>query len=178
MNTNIVTRFTVATEQGIDALLFLTKTIAVEKFSTILEPQKLEFYIAENFLEQVLIEEVNSRINQWLIVYADNKPVGYARITSKGVRPGSLTGKRAVRIADFGILKEHTDPAIKQSLFDKCWYVCKSNDAAWINEYLENPFISFFESQGFARENITGKMDELPLQSVFLCINFRSSYEL
>jgi len=45
----------------------------------------LKNYIAENFSEKNLLVEGNSMSNQWLVVYADDEPAGYARITSKDV---------------------------------------------------------------------------------------------
>jgi len=182
MDTNIITKFTVVTEQGIDALLLLTKEIAIEKFSSLLPVQILESYIAESFNEKTLIVEVNSMANQWLIVYAGDKPAGYARITSKGRRPEFLDQKRIIRIADFGVLKKYTDPAIRQTLFEKCLSVCKSYEGVWINEYLENPLTGFFESEGFVREEDVYQMDELPLASVCLvrapdCIPLTNSNE-
>lgn len=168
MDTKIVTKFTVATEQGMNALLLLTKAIAIEKLSNLLGAEILDNYIAENFSEQTLIVEVNSMSNQWLVVYADDQPAGYAIITSKGKRPGRLDGKRIIRIADFGILKKYADPAIRQSLFDKCMSVCKPYDAVWVNEFCENPIIDFFETEGFVKEKEIYVHDELPLQSVCL----------
>jgi len=168
MDTKIITKFTVVTEQGMDALLHLTKEIATEKFSDLLEAQVLEKYIVENFSEDKLIVEVNSMSNQWLVVYSDDEPAGYARLTSKGKRPGNLERKRMTRIADFGVLKKYTDPAISQSLFNKCMAVCKSYEALWINEYLENPLIDFFETEGFVMQKETCQHDELPLPSVCL----------
>ena len=168
MGTNIITKFTIATEQGMNALLFLTQTIAEEKFSTLLQKQKLDDYISSNFSETTLIVEVNSMSNQWLVVYADDKPVGFARVTSKGERPKILAQKRAIRIADFGVLKGDANPAIIESLFNKCWSVCKAYDAVWINEYQENPFINFFESEGFTKQEGKLELGELPLQSVCL----------
>jgi len=168
MDTKIVTKFTVATEQGMDALLLLTKEIAIEKFSNLLGADILENYIAENFSEKTLIEELNSMSNEWLVVYADDQPSGYARITSKGRRPGRLDGKRIIRIADFGILKKYADPAVRQSLFDKCKSVCKPHDAIWVNEYSENTIIDFLETEGFVKEKEIYDHDELPLQSVCL----------
>lgn len=168
METKIITKFTVVTEQGIDALLMLTKTIALEKFSNLLPAEELEKYIAENFSEKNLIVEVNSMSNQWLVVYADDKPAGYVRITSKGKRPERLDHKRMIRIADFGVLEEYTDPAVRKSLFNKCLTVCTSYDAVWINEYAENPLIGFFEAEGFLRQAGVFEHDELSLTSVCL----------
>ncbi len=106
--------------------------------------------------------------NQWLVVYVNEQPAGYARITSKGKRPEIVAHKRAIRIADLGILKAYEDPAIKRSLFDKCLSVCRSYEATWINEYIEDPCITFFESEGFIRQHGAPEMDELPLPSVYL----------
>lgn len=168
MNTQIITKFTVVTEQGMDALLMLTKEISREKFSGLVEARVLEDYIAEHFNEQNLIVEVNSMSNQWLVVYTGEEPAGYARLTSKGERPACLDLKRAIRLADFGLLKKHADPAIRQSLFDKCIAVCRSYEAIWINEYPENSLLNFFETQGFGREGEICRHDELPLQTVCL----------
>lgn len=168
MDSKIITKFTIATEQGMGTLLYLTQTIARQKFSSLLPKEEVENYLSENFSEKTLIVEINSMSNQWLVVYADDKPAGFARITSKGERPKDIAQKRAIRIADFGIIKEYADPAISQSLLAKCLSVCKSYEAVWMNEYLENSFIDFFESEGFARQEGTAELDELQLRSVFL----------
>jgi hypothetical protein len=112
--------------------------------------------------------EVNSMSNQWLVVYVDDKPAGFARITSKGERPKAIAQKRIIRIADFGIVKAYTEPAIRQSLFDKCLSICKSYEVIWINEYSENPLINFFESEGFTKQEEGIELDELPLKYVCL----------
>ncbi|MFA4868580.1 MAG: N-acetyltransferase [Pedobacter sp.] len=166
MNTKIITKFTIATEQGLNILLMLTREIAKEKFSNLLEVQVLDKYIADNFNEKSLIVEVNSMSNQWLVVYADDEPAGYVRITSKGKRPVRLEQKRSMRIADFGILNKYSDPMIMQSLFEKCMTVCRSYEALWINEYMENPLLDFLERKDFVRENENWQHDELPLASV------------
>lgn len=168
MDSEIITKFTVASVQGINALIYLTQTIAREKFLSLLPKEQIENYLSENFSVKTLTDEVNSISNQWLIAYSNENPVGFARITSKGQRPEKIANKRAVRIADFGIIKEFSAPLVRQSLFNSCITVCKSYEAIWINEYLENPFINFFESEGFIRQDAPGELFELPLQSVYL----------
>ena len=168
MDSKITTKFTIGTEQGMGTLLYLTQTIALEKYSAIVSKEKIDNYISGNFSEQSLIVEVNSMSNQWLVVYVNDEPAGFARITSKGERPKSITQKRIIRIADFGITKEYSDPAVRQSLFDKCLSVCKSYEVIWINEYSENPLIDFFESAGFIKHQEGIELKELPLQYVCL----------
>ncbi|WP_286857370.1 MULTISPECIES: N-acetyltransferase [Sphingobacterium] len=165
---NIITRFTVASDEGIDVLLFLTKKLAEEKFLGLLEPDILATYIAQDFNKKTLVTELNSMSSQWLVVYADRKPVGYARVTSKGKKPVLLENKRAIRIADFAILKEYSAIEIKKALFEKCLSICKHLDGVWINEYFSNPCIDFFENHGFVRQPEAYLLDELELPSVSL----------
>lgn len=168
MDSKIITKFTIGTEQGMGVLLYLTQTIALEKYSTLVSKDIIDSYLSENFSEKNLMVEVNSMSNQWLVVYVNDKPAGFARITSKGERPKSIAQKRIIRIADFGIIKEYTDPAVRQSLFDKCLSICKSYEVIWINEYSENPLINFFESEGFTKQEDGIGLNELPLKYVCL----------
>jgi ribosomal protein S18 acetylase RimI-like enzyme len=165
---NIITKFTVATEQGMNVLLTLTRELAMEKFSSLMEQKLIDSYISKNFNQQTLINELNSMSNQWLVTYVDDNPAGYARITSKGKRPSVLDGKRAIRIADFGISKKYQDPTISNTLLEKCLNVCKPYEGIWINEYAQNPVIKLFENKGFARQKEPCQLDELPLASVCL----------
>lgn len=165
---NIITKFTVASDEGINTLTTLTKDLAKEKLSSILDQKMLEAYINKHFNTKQLVAELNDLSNQWLVVYADNHPAGYAKITSYGKKPQSLENKRAIRIADFAVLKKYSAIEIKKTLFEKCLSVCKHLEGVWINEYLSSPFIEFFESNGFARQLETCRQDDLELPSICL----------
>jgi len=165
---NITTKFTVATEQGIETLLILTRALANEKFSSLLELPVLDHYIHTNFNSRALTGELNSLSNQWIIVYADDQPAGYARLTSKGKRPQVLDGKRAVRIADFGVLGKYAAPEIREALLEQCIHTGKGYAGIWINEYTASPLIGFFECKGFSRQPDINQLEELPLASVCL----------
>ncbi|MGX5858373.1 hypothetical protein ACWKW6_32270 [Dyadobacter jiangsuensis] len=166
----VTTKFTIATEQGVETLLMLTRQLAIEKFSSIVDAPVLDRYIAENFSKKALIDELNSMSNQWLVVYADNHPAGYARITTRGHKPQLLDGKPSVRIADFGILNVFTAPAVRDALLEKCLAVSRAHQGIqiWINEHLDSPWIELFESNGFTRIQDACELDGLPLQSVCL----------
>lgn len=161
---NITTKFAL----GTDALLLLTAKLAKEKYTALLEPEILAVYIAAHFNQQALITEINNMSNQWLVVYVDDDPAGYARITTKGQQPPALAGKRVARIADFGILQAYPAPAIREALFEKCLSVCRSAAGIWINEYAGDPLIGYFESKGFSRQQGMFQVDELPLTAVCL----------
>lgn len=164
----IITKFTIATEQGVDLLLQLTKEIATQKFSSLLDTQTIESYIEAHFNWETLITDLNDLSNQFLVVYADDKPAGYARITSKGKRPPALAHKRCVRIADFGILQEYTEEAIRLSLLEKCIAISRSYEEIWIHEYNESPLISFFENKGFIQQTEHAELEEVPLPATYL----------
>lgn len=164
---NIITKFTVATEEGIDVLVMLTRQLAIEKFSAIADGSMLDQYIDKNFNKKVLVAELNSMSNQWLVVYVNDQPAGYARITSKGKKPALLDNKRSVRIADFGVLKIYPEQ-VKNSLLEKCLTVCKPYEGIWVNEYVHNPLIEFFEKNGFFKQQQPAQLDELALESVYL----------
>lgn len=164
----IITKFTVATDQGMDALSMLTKETAVQKFSSLLEKRVFDNYLTEHFNRRTLMDEVNSMSNQWLIVYVDNNPAGYARITSRGKKPRILEGKRSIRIADFGILDKYQEPEVINALLEKCLAVCRPYENIWINEYAGDPMIETFENNGFRKLQEAELHDELPLASLYL----------
>jgi hypothetical protein len=168
MYQNIKTKFTVVTGDEIDTLMLLTKNIALAKFSALVQSDLLERYIAENYTEKTLITEVNSMSNQWLVVYADGQPAGYARITSKGRSPELPASQTRICIADFGLLEDCHTPEVRASLMDKCLAVCRSYGVIWINEYENNPLLSFFEESGFIRLEQDAQLEGLPLDSVYL----------
>lgn len=168
MEIKIQTRFTIATEDGVRIVKTLSARLAIEKFSTLMDATTLASYIDNNYSDKQLIKDMNALGNQWLVVYRNGDPAGYCRITDRGIKPASLTGKRAGRIADFGILKEFQEEELRKSLLDKCLTVCSNLDAIWVREYAGNPFLSFFESNQFVKEQEADPKFELPLPSVQL----------
>jgi hypothetical protein len=168
METKIITKFTIGNEQGINSLLFLTSAIAREKFAGKVCDQELEDFIKANFKREALVTELNSMSNQYLIVYADDEPAGYARVTSKGIRPEIFDNKTLARIAEFGVLAKYTDPLIGKSLFEKCLSISTMQQVIWISEFENNPYLELFESYGFKRNTAIIVPQELPLQPVYL----------
>lgn len=164
----ITTKFAIATEATTKMLSKLTQDLAHEKFYSILDQKTIESYIEEQFNTKYLISEINSMSNQWLMVYVDDNPAGYAKITSKGRAPHTLEDKRVLRIADFAILKRYPEEEVKKSLLEKCLSVCTRVESIWINEYIDNPIISFFESNGFQRQPELAQHDELNLPSIHM----------
>ncbi|OQP41105.1 hypothetical protein A4H97_13975 [Niastella yeongjuensis] len=168
MDNKIISKFMLATEEGIEILLSLATEITYEKFGSITTNKILEQYIAGSFNRRTMIIEMNSLSNQWVVVFYNNEPVGYMRITSNGRRPQLLAKKRIIRLAEFGILKKYDDPQIPLSLLEKCLSVCRGYDGLWITEYAEHPLLPFFESNGFLRLQEVPDQYELPLPALYL----------
>ncbi|MDB5149560.1 MAG: hypothetical protein JWQ57_3580 [Mucilaginibacter sp.] len=168
MATEIITKFTIGNQQGIDTLSFITEATAREKFAGKITDQELEDYIDTNFNKEVLMIELNSMSNQYLIVYVNDEPAGYAKVTSKGTRPAVFAGKTLARITNFSVLTKYNDPSIRKSLFEKCLSISTMQQVVWISEYESNPYLDFFESYGFKRSNNINAPQELPLLPVYL----------
>lgn len=163
----IITKFTVATEEGVKLLLTLTEALALEKFASLVAPATLKNYIAQNFNKEALVAELNSMSNQWLMVYVDGIPAGYARITSKGTKPKVVEGHTAMRIADFAVLKAYAQKGVEQALLTKCLTVCRSYQRIWIHEQQDSALVALFEENGFSRLVEEMPLDNLPLKAAF-----------
>ena len=170
MDLKIITKFTIATPAGVDALMYLTETIAREKFTDLVAAEVLEKYITDNFNSKSVINGLNDILGRlWLMVFCDGEPAGYAQITSNAIGPDTVTHS-AVRIAEFGILKRYDEPLVWQSLYEKCSSVVSSSGTVWLNEYIGNPAIVFFENNGFRKIGAAAQY-ELPLPSMYLAKN-------
>jgi hypothetical protein len=168
METKIITKFTIGTGQGINELLSLSVAIAREQFAGKIPNEELEDYINKNFNKDVLMIGLNSMSNQYLIVYADDEPAGYARVTSKGARPELFSNKTLIRIADFGVLAKYNNPLVSKSLFEKCLSISTMQQVIWISEYENSPYLIFFESYGFRKNTEISHTHELHLTPVYL----------
>jgi hypothetical protein len=168
MNKKIHTKFAVASEGMIRDLTSLIQTITHEKFGHLLPKDQLDNYIAHHLTAKKLIADLNSLSNQWLITYIDDHPAGYACLTTKGQRPPALTDKKAMRIAGFGLDRDHTTPESLQALMGKCLAALQSSEIIWINLEAGSPLLPFFEQNGFVRQSTEAQLDELPIPSVYL----------
>jgi hypothetical protein len=168
MDQKIITKFRVATEDAIAELLFLTRTITVEKYAHLVTDEVMEDYISGIYNDKRIIDEMNSFGNQWLVVYVDEKAIGYAFVTTQGKRPGTLEGKKAICIADFCILKAYLSSAAKQSLMDKCLSIGKGYEALWLTEQIDSPLFSFFENYGFIRGDEGNDLIDLDIKMSYM----------
>ncbi len=148
---NIVSKFTVGSEDGIGQLFFLREAQIREMYANVTPPSGLLIYIKAELNYESAINELNDLSTQMIIVSVDNEPVGFAIFKHSPNFPDILLGKKALHYSSFFILPEHDLPEVCSSLWQKCLSVTKSYDAHWI-EVLENdPLIPFLESCGFIK---------------------------
>ncbi|NML39449.1 N-acetyltransferase [Chitinophaga sp. G-6-1-13] len=164
---NITTKFVVVNEASIQALFSLITGLAREKYGQLLSAAQLDDYLSK-FTPQQLTSDINNFSNQWLMVYADNEPAGYALITSAGKRPDMPTEKKVKRLAGFGVLKQYADSGCAAALLKKCLVVGQSYDALWMHEYAGNPMLPYLEENNFRQTGQQDELEDLPLQGVYL----------
>ncbi|WP_440697848.1 GNAT family N-acetyltransferase [Chitinophaga sp. 22536] len=164
---NITTKFVVVNEANIQALLSLITGLAREKYGQLLSSAQLDDYLSR-FTPQQLTSDINNFSNQWLMVYADKEPAGYALITSAGKRPDVLTEKKVKRLAGFGVLQQYQHSNCAAVLMKKCLQAGQSYDALWMHEHAGNPLLPYFEENNFRQTGQQDELEALPLQGVYL----------
>jgi hypothetical protein len=168
MQTGIITKFIIGADRDIKTLLYIAAATAREKYDGRVPHPRLEAYIEHHFHYKLIQSETSSISTQFLVVYEDGEPAGYARITSKGERPGQFEGKSAVRIADFSVLKKFKDDRLKAALLEKCLSVCSPQQITWIAEHDGYPDLALFETRGFSKSPAITGFDEFGLAQLYL----------
>lgn len=144
---NIVSKFTVGSEKGIDLFLALKEAHLKEIYDGITDPVKLRTYIEHELDRRAAINDLNDLSTRLIVVFDDDQPAGYAIIRNAFDRPGILEGKRAVHLSFF-ILSGHNTPEVRLSLWQKCLSVTR-NHAHWTELPAGSPIIPFLETADF-----------------------------
>jgi hypothetical protein len=168
MENTIVTSFCIGTDECKSTLSFLGAATTREKYSGKVTPAQLKDFIHKKYNNGALHVDMNSLGNQFLVVFADGEPAGFARVTSKGSRPEMLYGKSIMRIADFAVLKKFDDIEVKKRLFEKCLAACGMQQIVWMSEYDQSPDLEFFASYGFVKNTAVTGVNEVGLPMVYL----------
>jgi len=146
---NIISKFTVGSEKGIDIFLSLKEVHLTEMYSALVDSVKLKSYIENELDRRTAINDLNDLSTQLIVVFDNNddKALGYAVIRNNFNQPTILEDKRAVNLSFF-IISEYNIPEVQESLWQKCLSVTKSY-SHWIELPASDPLVSFFESSGF-----------------------------
>lgn len=144
---NIISKFTVGSENGVDLFLALKEKYIKELFDGSVDPVKYNAYLEKELDRRTAINDLNNLSTQLIIVFDDDQSLGYAVMKSTFNQPSVLEGKRAVCLSFF-ILSKYDIPEVRQSLWQKCLSVTK-NHAHWIELFPGSPLVPFFEDIGF-----------------------------
>lgn len=153
MDNRIKTKFTVASEEGIADLQFLGETRGHEKYGALLNEEQMADYLFEKYNRDTIINNLNTFSNQLVIVYVDEKSVGYAFLTGRGSVPERLADQRVFYLQDFEVLNAFNEGEAKDRLMEKCITICKAYDAVTLTEKAdEKEWIAFYEQYGFRQQ--------------------------
>ncbi|HEX2846942.1 MAG TPA: hypothetical protein VHN59_10370 [Chitinophagaceae bacterium] len=146
---DIVSKFTVASEQGINDLFFLKEAKYKEMYKEVIDADILDHYINEQLDHVNAVNELNSLGNQMIILYVKNEPAGFAIVKKTSTYPEVLRGKRILNYSFFYIHPRYDNSETRASLWQKCLSVSKMQDAVWIELLQNDPLVPFFERCGF-----------------------------
>ncbi|MCJ8154696.1 hypothetical protein MKJ01_13070 [Chryseobacterium sp. SSA4.19] len=144
---NIISKFTVGSEEGIDRFLVLKQAHLNEIYDNLIDPLTLNTYIENELDRRTAINDLNDLRTQLIIVFDDEEALGYAMIRNTFNQPTVLEDKRAVCLSFF-ILSGYNTQEICLSLWHKCLSVTK-NYSHWVELPANSALIPFFENVGF-----------------------------
>lgn len=169
---DIVSKFAVASEQGIDTLFRLSEARYRHIYGKMVPKDELHRFLEQQLNFRDAVNELNALGNQMVILEVDKNPVGVALIKQSHVFPEVLEGRRIRTCALFYILPEHDTEESRRSLWEKCLSICTNLDAVWLEVHQDDPLVPFFKSNGFVihRESL------MPFaQPSYILIRYRSN---
>ncbi len=168
---DIISKFTVGSEEGISDLITIIDSSIYSLHRELVSEEDIKKYIHHEIDPRKMINDLNDLSNQLIIMYADQKPIGYSIIKSGTLHPGIPEGKRATEIS-FVILSEFDTPETRQSLWKKCRSAVSFTDVIWINILDHDPLADFLKEYGFvAADSSKAGPFQLPSHILELEIN-------
>lgn len=144
---NIISKFTVGSENGMDLFLALKEAHLKEMYEGIIDPVRLNPYLEDELDRRKAINGLNDLSTQLVIVFDDDQPLGYAMIGKTFSQPAVLEGRRAVHLSFF-VLPNYRIPEVCHSLWQKCLSVTK-NHSYWTELPANDAMIPFLETIDF-----------------------------
>lgn len=144
---NVVSKFTVGSESGIDFLFELKEAQLKEMYKGVADQDQLKNFIESQLDRRKAINELNDLTTQLIITFGDDKPLGYAIIKNSFDRPNILKDEKAVRLHLY-LLPEYQTSELFQSLWQKCLTVTKGY-SHWIEIPFNTPLMPFLKDCEF-----------------------------
>jgi diamine N-acetyltransferase len=116
-------------------------------------PHDLATYIGESFDLDVIKSQLNDPDSTFLIVFLDEKAVGYARLIA-GSRHPSIATNRTIELKRIYILERVWRKGVGEKLLEHCMAIARQfgNDSIWLGVWERNERARrFYEKQGFVK---------------------------
>ncbi|HVK04192.1 MAG TPA: GNAT family N-acetyltransferase [Armatimonadaceae bacterium] len=141
-----------ATHEDISLLAELSASTFRATFAQDNTPEDMEAYLAENFSEARLRQEVSDPLATFLIAEVSGKPLGYAKLHS-GAPDASVTGTKPIELVRLYVLPESIGHGVGARLMQECIDTATSRgfETLWLGVWEHNPrAIRFYQKWGFA----------------------------
>ncbi|MGK6340753.1 hypothetical protein ACMGDK_00840 [Chryseobacterium sp. DT-3] len=145
---NIISKFTVGSEEGISDLITIIDSSVYAMHRELIPEEDIKKYIETDIDPRKMINDLNDLSNQLIIAYADDQPAGYSILKSGSGHPALPVEKKAIEIS-FVILSEFDSPETRESLWKKCRSAASFTDIIWINMMVHDPLLEFLKETGF-----------------------------
>lgn len=145
---NIVSKFTVGSDEGMDNLFDIIKPSVQNLHKELVSEEDIKYYI-KHLDQRKMITELNDLSNQLIITYQDEKPIGYGLLKSGSRYSGLPEGKKATEL-NFVILQEYDSPEVRQSLWKKCRAAVAFTDIVWTDMMIGDSLLEFLKESGFS----------------------------
>ncbi len=145
----IISKFVIGSDQGIDELFELKKVFIIHSYKDNTPSEIIENYIKEHFDHRKMINILNDFSNQLIMVYVNQHPAGYCFFRSGLSYPGAPEHHKMTAITEFAILSEYDLPEVKIALWNKVKAAIQFTESIWINIHDDDAQLQFFKDQKF-----------------------------
>ncbi|WP_410877591.1 hypothetical protein [Myroides sp. DW712] len=144
---SIITKFTIATEEGLRILFQLREAQIKGMYASKVEETQVNKYLTQQLDHKETILELNDLSTQMLTVYQADIPAGYVMI--KQVDQPALADKKVINLASFYLLPNHNEEDVRASLWNKTLSLTRQYDAIWLEVLQDDPLLPYFQVWGF-----------------------------
>ena len=148
---SIISKFTIATEEGLAILFRLREAKIRSMYTSILDATNLSQYLTQQLDHKETILELNDLSTQMLTVYQNDIPAGYVMIKQVD-QPALLADKKVINLAELFILPEYNQQEVVASLWAKIVSLTRQYDAIWLEVLQGDPIIPQLKAWGFEKK--------------------------
>lgn len=145
---SIISKFTIATEEGLAVLFQLREAQIRNLYTSSTDTASLNQYITQQLDHKETILELNDLSTQMLTVYNKEIPAGYVMIKQVD-QPAVLADKKVINLASFYIEPNQNQEEVRASLWNKTLSLTRQYDAIWLEVLQQDPLLPYFKAWGF-----------------------------